>query len=104
MSRVMVQLNRTFTVSGLDGDLLDKHTDLVIQELLKQEAFCGLFDSTVSADLGKRVVEIDVCAEADSFEDAVALADSCIRTAIHAAGGHTHDWRTTSTQAELVPA
>lgn len=61
----------------------------------------------VSAALTQRVVEVTVIAAGRDFGDAADLAQSTIRTAIHAAGGHTPRWKApvfapTASAAELV--
>jgi hypothetical protein len=63
----------------------------------------------MSASLTDGLVEISVVGEAEDFDEALKLADSTIRAAIHAAGGNTHTWITptlspTSQHAELVNA
>jgi hypothetical protein len=104
-----VRLTRTFTVTGhFDEDGLDAHTDLVMEELLKLEDE-NVSDSDISAILAQSEVSVTVVAIAMTFDDAVQLADSTIRAAIHAAGGSTPRWKTpvfdpTSSEAELVPA
>jgi hypothetical protein len=101
-----VKLTRVFSVSGASD--LDAHTDLVMNELLKLENEF-ISDSDVSASLTDHEVEITVVARADDFDEARKLADSTIRTAIHAAGGSTPSWTPpifdpTSDAAELINA
>ncbi|QEA30375.1 hypothetical protein FGL91_18580 [Microbacterium sp. CBA3102] len=57
-------------------------------------------DADVSASAIEEIVEISVYAVAETFDEAAAIADSTIRTAIHAAKGHTPDWQTIQTLAE----
>jgi hypothetical protein len=98
----------TFTVTGTDADGLDTHTDLVMEELLKLESD-KVMDSDVSAELAAAQVAVTIVALADTFDEAMDLASSTIRTAIHAAGGSTPKWKApvfdpTASAAELVDA
>jgi hypothetical protein len=86
---IHVRLLKGFLVSG--GTDLDSHTDVVMEELLKLESEF-VTDADVSVDLKECFVEVSVVATAKSFDEAVEIADSAIRTAIHAAGGSTPRW------------
>lgn len=112
-----VKLTRSFklTVHGessgdeaAEAEALDLHSDEVMNELLALEAD-DLHDSDVSISLVKKEIEISVVAGADDYDEAMLKADSAIRAAIHAAGGHTPEWKAlefspTSTVADLVDA
>lgn len=103
---VIVQMVRSFYVTPLEGesaDDLDGHSDEVLRQLLALEAD-NLTDATVSVDLGAQTVEIEVLANADSFDEAVEVADGAIRAAIHAAGGSTPEWHGAGIRVDLVDA
>ncbi|MGV1034326.1 MAG: hypothetical protein ACOYBP_03780 [Microbacteriaceae bacterium] len=103
---VTAKVSRAFAVTGADD--LDAHTDAVMEELLVLEDG-ALTDSDVSSELSSQMVVISMTATAADFDGAIALADAAIRTAIHAAGGHTPDWRNVEfhpqkQEAELIRA
>lgn len=86
---IAVKLTRGFSVSG-EPDL-DAHTDSVMDELVAlEDEYIRDADVSVSFEAGE--VEISIVAIAEDFDTAAAKADSTIRTAIHAAGGHTPHW------------
>lgn len=102
----MVKLTKRFSVRGAVD--LDEHTDAVMDELMSLESDT-LFDADVSAELATSTVEISVVAKSESFDEAASLADSAIRSAIHATGAHTPEWvnvafTPTATKSNLVPA
>jgi hypothetical protein len=105
---IRVKLTKSFTVTSDTG--LDAHTDAVMDELMTlEECTEGISDSDMNMSLTNGEVEISVLATADDFDEALKLADSTIRAAIHAAGGNTHTWITptlspTGQHAELVDA
>lgn len=67
--------------------------DRVGDELIDLEA-CSpeLLDSTFSADLEDSSVVVEVSVEAETIGQALDLAVSFVRTAIHAAGAGTPGW------------
>lgn len=67
---------------------------------------CGISDPAVSIDLGKGQALIELVASAATFDEAVAVADSCVRSAAHAAGWSTAHWTVAknSQRAERVDA
>lgn len=86
---IHVKLVKSFIVFGADD--IDAHTDAVMDELLKLESE-SISDSDLSADLKDCTVEVSIVGHAETFDEAAAIADSAIRTAIHAAGGSTPEW------------
>lgn len=89
-------------------EALDALTDQVMDELVALES-ASLKDADVSATLTQGLVDITIVGVADDFDEATVIANSAIRTAIHAAGGHTPKWETpvfsaTSASADLVDA
>jgi hypothetical protein len=99
-----VKLTRGFSVSN-EPDL-DAHTDSVMDELVALEDEC-IRDADISVNFESREVEISIVVIGDDFDEAAAKADATIRTAIHAAGGHTPEWRDvmftpTKSEADLV--
>jgi|SRR6218665_1054378 len=87
---IYVQLSKGFATEGT-GDF-EAHCDLVMEELLRLETV-EISDVELSAELATKIVTITVVAMADTFENAITKADGVIRTAIHAAGGHTPEWQ-----------
>lgn len=73
-----------------DGDDASELFDHLMGELVKLvDSNCGIADPAVSVDLDAGSALVEVVAVADSFDEAVALADSSVRTAAHAAGWST---------------
>jgi hypothetical protein len=62
--------------------------DRVMEELLR----LGAEDPAIGGAMATGEVEISLTVDAPSPEDAVPLAMTTIRTAIHAAEGHTPNW------------
>ena len=102
---VAVELRRVFHVEEIDRDDLEAQVDALMEALLDLEDD-GFGDSAVGVDLGRAIVDVEVVGRGDSFDEALAKADSSIRAAIHAIGGATPGWvvLTTSQHAELLPA
>lgn len=101
----MVVQRMGFTIKGADSDQLEDLFDTLTDELSDLEDTNDQFlDSTVAIEADQMRVEISVTAVGDSFEEAEATADSCVRAAIHATGGITKDWKTTQKKAELASA
>jgi hypothetical protein len=103
----MITHTMSFEVEG-NSDL-DAHTDLVADCLIDlEESHPQLLDSTVSTDLKAGTVEITVTVEADDYASAIDVAEACIRTGIHSAGGHTGAWessiKTLGKRSELINA
>ena len=87
------------------NDDASKLFDRLMAELVALvDSGCGITDPAVSVDLEKGQAVVELVAAGDSFDDAVALADSSVRTAAHAAGWNTAGWEVTkqSQRAELV--
>ena len=97
-----IRLSMTFNVTGADN--FDAHIDDVIERLLELEvADSRLSDSDIDAVLTKGLLTINVLATDITLDAASALANSAIRSAIHAAGGATPDWDTFSGSADVTP-
>lgn len=103
-----LQLEAHFTLTTIeDVETIQEHVGLVMEELVKLSLTdCGIADPAVSLDLSDNTVVIEVLAFGDGFDETVAAADSCIRAAIHSAGGATPTWNVEkrSQRAELVTA
>ncbi len=103
---VELDVEAAFTVEGSGSAAhLEAHCGVVMAELVKLvDSDCGIFDPSVSLDLTDNSVLIEVSGEGETFEEAAERVDSCIRTAIHAAGGFTPEWSLApkSKSAELV--
>lgn len=103
----MISHTMLFEVEG-NSDL-DAHTDLVADNLIDlEESHPSLLDSTVTTNLTELTVEITVTVEADDYTQAIDTAESCIRAAIHSAGGNTSEWeshiKTLEKKSELINA
>lgn len=88
-------------------DVVVSHVDDVMTELIKlSETDCPISDPAVSLDLGRKEVLVELRADGGDFDEVAALVDSCLRSAIHAAGGRTPDWAVKSQQHQelLAPA
>ncbi len=95
------------TPIGSEPIPLVEEVDLVMEHLVDLvESGCGVTDPAVSLDETTNVVSVEVQVVGEDFDDAVQLASSCVRSAIHAAGGHTPGWTVeqTSQRAELIQA
>lgn len=91
-----------FTVGG-QADLFEQ-ADAVTEALLDQERCTPeVLDSAVSADRGKRAIEIEVTVQASSEHEAIAIGQAAIRSAIHAAGGDTPQWPTHDDVVSMLP-
>lgn len=93
---IAVHLTRTFHVHGCDD--LESHVDDVMQALLNLESDT-IRDADVSGSFTDAIVEISVLGLAEDFDAAAAIADSAIRSAIHAAEGSTPNWESLQSQA-----
>jgi hypothetical protein len=93
----VVKYEATINVAAVDGTPFDEqairvaieeHLDDVMEELL----VLGAGDPAISGDMAQRTVTMEVLVDAKSPVAATAQASGLLRTAIHAAGGHTPDW------------
>lgn len=76
-----------FVVHG-DGDL-DAQTDIIMDELLEvEEQTHVVFDSSVSAAIAERRVEISFAVDTDDPKDAQVIAAGILDQVIRAAGGN----------------
>lgn len=71
-----------------DRDAFSRHLDEVMEELIRLE----VLDPFVGGDLAQGHVEISLGVTASSDLEAAQKAFTCIRSAVHAAGGATPDW------------
>ncbi|QNO37731.1 hypothetical protein H4J02_01415 [Protaetiibacter sp. SSC-01] len=82
-----IMIASSFDVQG-DGDL-DAQTDVIMDELIEVEETTSLiFDSSVSAALADRTVEISFAVNVDDPADAQAIAKQILEQVIRAAGGN----------------
>lgn len=79
-------------VFGYQGDLGD-NIDLVVQELEKLTG-CNraLLDYSADSDATNDTAEFAVTVTAADLPEALQVAMSCVRAAIHATGAATHGW------------
>jgi len=82
----------------------EDHLERVMNSLVSLNAI----DPSVGGSITNRVVEIDVAVEAANADEAQEIGSGIIRSAVHAARGHTPSWSTdwckVETQRELVDA
>jgi hypothetical protein len=87
-----VWVNIPVQVIGYEGDLGD-NVDLVVQELDKLDHSSeALLDYSADSDGTNDTAEFAVTVSAANLGEALNLAMSCVRAAIHAAGAATHGW------------
>lgn len=79
------------------------HSRQVMDQLLELEKTAGIRDSAVSLDTSEDLVVIGLSSSGTTYEDAVALAMSSIRAAIHAAAESTPDWPSHRAVMSLEP-
>lgn len=105
---VQIELRADFDFhTNGDRQVAERLLDGLMGELVKlADAGCGISDPAMSADYATGRLTVELIAEASGFDEAVALADSSVRSAAHAAGWNTPDWGLTkqSQSAELVDA
>ena len=73
-----------------DEPAFNQFLDTVQDELLELDS---VTDPTLSASLADRTISIMLTVDADSPESLVTTGMAAIRTAFHAAGAATADWR-----------
>lgn len=78
----------TFDVSHRGAGSLEEHLEVVMIELQG----LGAVEPSIDAELATGSVSIELVTAADDFTSAVSGALVLIRTAVHAAGGATHDF------------
>ncbi len=78
--------------SGPPDDLFEAVESLTEALADLEDCNRSLLDSTLSADKSTNQVVVEVSIEADSIDQALDEGQSCIRAAIHAAGGGTPGW------------
>lgn len=89
---VMYGLIVNLTVRGPAGSLAD-HVDQVTEQLVGlEDCTPELLDSAIGLEISTGSVDVDITVDTDLPEDALRIGLSCLRTAIHAAGGGTPDW------------
>jgi hypothetical protein len=80
--------------------LLEAHLDDVMVELM---ALKDAIDPSVSVTFSSGEVEISLTVKARSEKKAVEKADALIRTAVHAAGGFTGNWKIDWSEPATAP-
>jgi hypothetical protein len=74
-------------------EMLRAEVQRIMDELLVLEAAgCKIADTALSLDLVNDRVEVELLSWGEGFDEAAMNANSCLRAAIHAAGGSTPDW------------
>jgi hypothetical protein len=100
---IAVAYTGIFHVSSDNPADLEAHLDDVMSELLRLEDERA-DSSGMGVDLVDGIVEIELTAYADNYDDAVAYANATIRSAVHAADGYTPEWNVSKTaeRSEIV--
>lgn len=90
---VHVEFSGDYLATGGSREEFEAEAGGIMDALLELEASdCGISEPAIAIDLSRFMLTIDVVAAAPSFEEAQQLVDSCVRAAIHKAGGSTPDW------------
>lgn len=85
------------------GDLF-AYGDKLMEALIAQEDCRDEFtDSAVSVDSGRRILEVEANASGSSVEEALAIAQSCVRAAVHEVGIGTPEWPTVPETLQMTP-
>ncbi|MGY6501656.1 MAG: hypothetical protein ACXIVQ_12310 [Acidimicrobiales bacterium] len=95
MQQFIVKYDGMVEVTGADDVVadLDAHLDDVMDELVNaEESNDDISDADMSATLSTGEVSFSLVVTAADFDEAGPKGLAVIRTAIHAAGGHTHGW------------
>lgn len=104
----LISLSKQFHIEvDCTRDHVDELSDAVadaLYDLEQGQAYTALLDSTVSADLGARQIEINVTVQHPDVDTGVAVGQSAIKTAMKAAveavnGEGSSDESFTSTEA-----
>ncbi len=74
---------------GEDAGHLEEHLDCVADELTKLDS---IIDPDLGATLSTGVVDFALAVDAETQADALRIAATAVRTAIHAADGCTPGW------------
>lgn len=80
---------RDIDTSELDPAQFEAHLDQVLEELERLD----VEDGDYGGSLRTGRVLFSFLVEADSVEESQSMGNAMVRTAIHAAGGHTPQWR-----------
>lgn len=101
-----IELRLELAVLNITREQLEAQGAELMEQLLALEAPDKLADPAVSLNLDDFTVEVEVIGFGPTFEEALACADSSIRSAIHAIGVATPGWDvvTRAQNAELVDA
>lgn len=89
---IEMQIRITCTVVPHDGETnedLERSFDATADAFYE---LSGIWDQSIDFDLSEKTMAFDLSLEAASQVDGVTRAYSCVRSAIHAAGGHTPGW------------
>lgn len=100
---VTIRLSKSFTFDG--SDHFDAHIYAVLDELhALEESLETVCDSDLVASAAANAVSFSLSASAETIDEARTIADSAIRSAIHAAGGATPNWRPAQSPSQGVGA
>ena len=101
MTGVMVHSHWVF-LAAFEDDLFAL-ADKIMQALLDQEACNTAFsNSAVSADAGRRTLEIEANAAGEDLSDAIATGQAAVRAAFHSVDVGTPDWPSHSEALSMV--
>jgi hypothetical protein len=90
--------------SNMQGELLAPETlDAILDSIMEEFFALKAVDPDIGATLAKGLVQLAVSVDAPDLKDALHLGGGQIRTAIHAAGGHTPDWEVGTLRVVIEP-
>lgn len=95
-------LEMRLRVQGPTETLAD-HVDQVTEQLVALEGCTPeLLDSAIAVEVSSGEVDVEMTLDAVLPEQATTVGISCLRAAIHAAGGGTPDWDEAPTDEHVV--
>jgi len=93
ISNDFLVIDRPTGAPTTDQEGLERDCATIMEELQKlSTSGCRISDPAVSLDMQNSMVTLEVEAAGEDFDDALSVAESCFRSAIHAAGGFTPTW------------
>lgn len=79
-----------FELPDASREAVHHAAEALMDELVALEAAnCGAHSAAVSADLGRNLVAVELAADEADMNTSRRVVESCVRAAIHAAGGAT---------------
>lgn len=93
MTSLDISIDLIVTVAADDAVPVEDELNLVMENLIGLTGTdCGIDNPAVSWDADLSVVTVEATVTADTWEEAASIFDSCVRSAVHGAGGRTPNW------------